>query len=386
MQILDAETPDTSEAEAKLLEAKKYLDDTSAYLAKIVELRAKKAAIEQQEQQISPLVDLLKNTKQIIGQKYFYSLLEGHEKKLQTLLDSTSVEDPLRKKLEQSMKNLKEQSLMTDTWLYAMSTVFSPLISLYRWATPETIQQAVSENIQTWDSVCKETLQQLTAQQLTSLGQQKKVIELELEALSTKLSAGHTGLKKLIEEESSENLQQIVTANQTAKGALDSYIETASSVKDQREKLMQFKETNEQLTQFIEQNDGFFVALSNLFSKIHPIFKSQTAQMIDLSRELKEQIDDFSKVCANATEANLEDMEKASGLTKDVKDSLTKKYTEIKKKTSASREPLTKDTFKTFLNETTQFLSTAKSTIGDTGVLENEEDEEIEAHQLDSNL
>ena len=310
-----------------LISLEESMDEVTNDTNSFITARNKKEVLILKIKKIQELLNsCIKNDKKISARQYFLALINTHQDAYNLLIDNSNGfrKDQLLRKIKQ-LKNPDLSLNLSSKVLYGLSWAAFPLTLAYRSLTPQIIQDTVSAQIPTSDSQCKAQLKNLAQECLFMFEDQLTFTNTEIERLSQSLSHEQPELKQLLMNTPTEALAQVVQANDAVKGALKEYRRITDVLDLTVSYLHVIKESSNTLTQFIQTHDDFWVMLSNIFSNISSLFKSDTAKMIDSARKMNNKLARFEADYKKELTKELNAVEDNPHLNKVIKETLQQK-------------------------------------------------------------
>lgn len=268
------------------------MDEVTRFLPDLIENRKKKEELESKIRSVMALQDaLVENEELVSGRLYSLELIEKNKACFEVLIASTSGKNQHVIDQLNAIKSPSAIENIVTSSLYVMSSASTVLTLPYRYVTPLKMQGLVSAALPTTrDSDFKIQLNQLASDCLKELHEQVDQKNQQIGSLVSQLANQQNDLIPLIANESVSELEQLLLANKEAKKTAIAFQKLMVSVKTKSSSLQQMKHFSRTLDIFITSHDGFWVKLSNFFAQFLSIFKSSTAEMIDKSREMQEEL------------------------------------------------------------------------------------------------
>lgn len=237
------------------------------------------------------LAELIANELKVVGRKYFLDLIYSCRESFELLMDlAGGFKKDQADQLALNINKLKAPGIMqsiSSNVLYGMSWATSLITIAYRALFSLLIQDSIEKiTPPTLDSQCKADLNDLVRECIRGLDRQLIDEQHQINESTLQLAKKNMELKKLIEQESDEQLDTLLRANHEIGEALSKYRRISFTLKQKGFFLAQFKETYTVLRVFIDTHDGWMIKLSNFFAQFASWFKTDTARLVDSAREL----------------------------------------------------------------------------------------------------
>lgn len=268
------------------------------------------------------------NNRKVRGRKYFLDLMNEHIEPFNLIMNSTSAfqKEQLNGKIER-LKNPTAFEKMSSNVLYGISWVTSLFTVAYRWGVPQTIQKSIAAKLPvTLDSQCKSSIQELAREYQVSLRAQTDEVNKKINEKNQLLSHGTPELTKLICKESTEELKVLLQAYNQIKTSVTEYKRLSSLLKEKANQLAPLQNTHHILGEFIKHHDGWLVKLSNFLAQLWPVFKTDTAAMIDSARELQNKLHQFEMGYKNEMSDKINEISAHPVLPNEIKSTLKKSF------------------------------------------------------------
>lgn len=332
----------------------------------ITNARIERVAITKKIENLSVLSTALKENDLLTsGRQYALELINEHSEPYNLLL--SSINSKQRVSLQLIVEQLKSPSTiqgLKSNLLYGMSWLTSLTTVAYRNIAPQGVQDLVAAlTPETLDSKCKSTLKEFIEQHLMYLKTQLAILAQDSDEACDTLTSGNAEFRKLLFNETSDNLELVVKANNASQNALHEYIRVSAKVRENSKFITQFRNTHTSLTLFITAHDGFLVSLSNFFSRFSSLFKTETAEMIDRARDLQLKLHHFETKYEKEVMESVSALENIPDLSKDIKQNFKQKFLVDILKSSAGlpTQAPDKKKAKELLQSTSLFFSGTKA-------------------------
>ena len=216
------------------------------------------------------------NEAKVLGRQSFLDLFDAHQPAFKHLLQCG--DSPEKQKLVDNIEILASPDAVTVLRAQAIATLRAStqwLSAAYRTVTPARMQQFVAARVPTLDGESRAETLSLANQYLVFHNQQLGEVDKKISATKLALFTGFAEYVYLLNDENTDRLNGLLTQTRELKKAVATY-----------QQVSHLKEDHATLKQFLVENDGFWVKLSLLFSKISSLFKTATASSVENSRAL----------------------------------------------------------------------------------------------------
>ncbi|WP_199739190.1 hypothetical protein [Legionella qingyii] len=270
------------------------MEKVSAGIFNLIELRSKKAELEEKIEVVRALlVAAEENDLKITGRQYFLEFIEKKEQSLNVLLENS--EEHRKQKLIENIKQLKDMDESPDLSsevMQGVSWAATPIKLVYRTATPQKLQNMIETSLPaTLDSLCKTEFKEMTKLCLLDLESKLKKKEQQIAIINNRFFNQDEGLKSFIANENLELLAAFQKANDEMKQAVQASYKLLAKVKENSMFLHEVQQKSQFLSEFIRIHNGYFVKISNFLARFFTCFKTETAKMIDDAANLKIKVD-----------------------------------------------------------------------------------------------
>lgn len=292
----------------RCMRLQRSLQLTTKEMEQLILLRKKKEKLRYHSQKVQDLESLLQNS----DKKTFLELMNAERDNFHLMLEYALGEK--KEKLIDTMELLRQiestQSLSTKS------------TTRFGWGWGLFYLGSTSENSESTllDSECRALLTELIAQFLFNSKNQCKEIDRQIKNIILQLAQGEFELKKLIKEASIECLSEFLEENRIQEQAIDKYVKIVFMLNRNTLILASFKQMHGIFVDFIQEHDDWLVRLSNFFSWFFPCFKSETAALIDKSREFLQKIDHFEIIYSEQLNKHKETVQNHPHLSQKIKE------------------------------------------------------------------
>ncbi|MDR3502095.1 MAG: hypothetical protein P4L79_05880 [Legionella sp.] len=272
---------------------------------------------------------VIENESRVSGRMYFLDLIGGKNSAAYQILLKTLAEQKKTafETIVQQLTTANEEKNMSQQMAYGLSWLAVPVTHGYRSVTPQKIQDAALTWVpSTWDSECKGALKQLLMDALAELNGTIQAQQEEITRISNQLFQQDNDLKRQILSEPDEGLLQLQQTVTLAAHAVHVYHGLLHSMKKNQDFLQKYQEDAATLEHFIQVHNNFWVKLSNFFSQICWLFKTDAARMVDIVTQCKTKLDKLNTKYQEAIDSSLRKIDQDEDVDAGIKKQLKKQF------------------------------------------------------------
>ncbi|MBI2786673.1 MAG: hypothetical protein HYX60_10420 [Legionella longbeachae] len=304
-----------------MVELEKDIIKVSSGISSLLELKSKKAEI---EEKIKNIITLYEN----LESQDFQDFIMKYADTYQFILENT--EEPRKVKFIEKttqLKNDMESIKLSPGLLNGISWVTSSLKTVYRTTIPQALQNIIAIQLpSTLDSDCKMELKELAKACLDELQKKLKKREQQINAINNRFFHKNKALKQFLTNESFEQIVLLKKANEIIKDAVESCNKLLIKVYQNLNCLHDLKKKGNSLNEFMRINDGFFVRISNFLAQFWSFFKTDTARMIDEASALKKQVDGLAIVYQQSIDQEMNKIQNNPNLDEKIKKYMRRQF------------------------------------------------------------
>ncbi|CDZ78939.1 hypothetical protein BN59_03254 [Legionella massiliensis] len=334
LRILDDADLDVYER-VQRLEAK--VSSLPSVLDLLVKSRERKTELLVQKKYAKDLLAaLIGNSHQATRRKYFLTFIKENATEYDALMAVFPKEASKRLvEIQTELENPGYYRNFVSSAQYVSSWAFAMPNSVVRYVAPNQVESISKRLPDTLDSEAKRELEKLIRQHLDDIKEELDELKTTVEQQTALIDEDDDELTQFAMKVESSELTQLSESLNNSKDsiveALEKYRTLYQQISEDMTVLQQFKDAGlyKEIDAFVDEYDGFWVWLSNLFAQLSEFFKTDTAIAVDEVAELKKEMIQFEKEYNDRIEQNINEIKDNSHIPESVKISLLKQFSQI---------------------------------------------------------